>query len=145
MEKQCSNQNHHILTSVCGWFNLRLLQACSFKSTAHLYSIEKTQYASLDLDHIHNEVHFIRALWWNNQILIYCTVTRFRPPKFAPRHKPVDIAPQPEYISSNLTSSLLCFSLISLEFTSQLDPAISPSSVETVEDVSLPSFWSSAV
>jgi len=32
------------------------------------------------------------------------TVTRFTPDKCPPRHNPVDIAPQPEYKSSSLTS-----------------------------------------
>lgn len=32
------------------------------------------------------------------------TVTRFKPDKLAPRHRPVDIAPQPEYKSNKVTS-----------------------------------------
>lgn len=36
----------------------------------------------------------------------YTTVTRSRPHAFAPMHSPVDIPPQPEYISSNASSDL---------------------------------------
>lgn len=63
------------------------------------------------------------------------TVTRFRPDIFAPRHKPVDIAPHPEYRSNNVTSGFLC--------STTSDPLAS-TSLEIVDDVSLPALLFSA-
>lgn len=55
---------------------------------------------------------------------------------FAPKHKPVDIAPQPEYKSNNVSSSfsrkVTLDSLISSSLEASLD-AFNPSSFETVD------------
>jgi hypothetical protein len=68
------------------------------------------------------------------------TVTIFDPDRIPPWHKPVDIAPQPEYKSSNFISGSLFSTLFKLfvgfEFTSNL-PFTSVSE-EIVEEVSLP-------
>lgn len=63
------------------------------------------------------------------------TVIRFKPFIFAPRHKPVDIAPHPEYRSNNVTSGFV-WSITSHPLAS--------TSLEIVEEVSLPALLFSA-
>lgn len=64
----------------------------------------------------------------------------FEPDKTPPRHKPVDIAPQPEYKSSNFSSGSLFSSpwkaFLSWESTSDLP--FTSISEDIVDDVSLP-------
>lgn len=63
------------------------------------------------------------------------TVTRFKPDIFAPRHRPVDIAPQPEYKPNNVTSAFL---------RSVVSHPLASTSLEIVDEVSLPAFLFSA-
>lgn len=59
---------------------------------------------------MHNHLNFVMQL----------TVTSLTPAIFAPRHKPVDIAPQPEYKSNNEASPNL-LSVSTTLFVSSLE------------------------
>jgi hypothetical protein len=63
------------------------------------------------------------------------TVTRFKPDKLAPRQRPVDIAPQPEYKSNKATSDFLRPLLSQTSSHSNFTPAASIS-LDIVDELS---------
>lgn len=61
-------------------------------STAHFFKQEK-------VSHFLGQVRKLKIA--EQKLISIVTVTKSTPAALAPRHSPVDIAPQPEYISNN--------------------------------------------
>lgn len=72
------------------------------------------------------------------------TVTRFKSARFAPRHRPVDIPPQPEYKSSTVASGLTL--VVEVRASSELTTweLLMSISLEIVDELSLPAWVFSA-
>jgi len=122
-------------TCVSGWFSFRLSQAYSFISTAHLFKSKTTKIIKSVKILFTSKVKMNQRKWNIMQISLN-TVTSLMPEIDAPKQRPVDIAPHPEYKSSKLHSGLLD-SLIWVDFS--LTPFLSvartldPDSLESVE------------